>query len=509
MSNKKDYIISSVLFLIGIFSRLPLVEKMQSHWDGPQYSIAMVRYSFEQQTPAPPGYPLYIVLGKLANMITDDPHRATLLVSVFFAGAGAIALYITGKTIFNRFVGSLSSLLFLSGPTFYYFGLTSYPYGLTPALASIFFLIGYLLIFKKKNCTVIFGIFFSLLIGFRPQDLFFFLPFYAWVLFSLPIRSIVNILLASLITFIAWFIPFVSLTAGSVDNYISLSRSFASAGALPVLSFNQIERYLVSIIKGYYLSFGLAGGFIVYFIVKAKSLSSIKNKITRKYIVLFGLWILPSFLFNLFIRSDHAGYQMIYLSALSILISYSIWSLFKKHKNTLVVIVFALILYNLINFFRDRDPNYKIEYQPTTFHYTDIRKNDLQLAGKVEYINTKFDPGSTLIVATPTLWRPIMYHLPNFLIYEFDSLITNDPRFKNIRRDAKGWIYKEYKVDKFEFVIPQNINTLILFDNGSYNWMDGKKEIVNLPGKSTITVVDVSPGEKYTYNLDKIKVQKQ
>ena len=52
--------------------RFPLIEKMQSHWDGPQYSIAVVRYSLIQETPAPPGYPLYIAMGRLFYFFTHD-----------------------------------------------------------------------------------------------------------------------------------------------------------------------------------------------------------------------------------------------------------------------------------------------------------------------------------------------------------------------------------------------------------------------------------------------------
>ena len=36
-----------------------------------------------------------------------------------------------------------------------------------------------------------------------------------------------------------------------------------------------------------------------------------------------ALWILPALVFNLFVRSDHAGHQMTYLSAFILLISSS------------------------------------------------------------------------------------------------------------------------------------------------------------------------------------------
>src|SRR3989344_5430097 len=123
--NKKDYVICFVLLLIAFFSRIPLTEAIQSHWDGPQYSIGVVRYSLEQDTPSPPGYPLYIFMARLINVFVGDPHRALILESVLFSFIGTVVFYLAGKNLFNRVVGVISSLIFISGSTFYYFGLTA------------------------------------------------------------------------------------------------------------------------------------------------------------------------------------------------------------------------------------------------------------------------------------------------------------------------------------------------------------------------------------------------
>src|SRR5579864_1750546 len=97
---KFDYFLCFLFAIIAFISRAPLVEHIQSHWDGPQYSIAVVRYSYEQQTPAPPGYPLYIALGKLFYIFFQDPHKSILAISVFSSVIGSVILYLIGKNMF-------------------------------------------------------------------------------------------------------------------------------------------------------------------------------------------------------------------------------------------------------------------------------------------------------------------------------------------------------------------------------------------------------------------------
>ena len=103
---KKIDVISCILIgIVAFFSRIPFLEKFQSFWDGPQYSIGIVRYSFVQQTPAAPGYPIFIGLGKFFYFFLHDPHSAIVAVSVLASVLGAITLYIVGLNIYNRLVG--------------------------------------------------------------------------------------------------------------------------------------------------------------------------------------------------------------------------------------------------------------------------------------------------------------------------------------------------------------------------------------------------------------------
>lgn len=505
---KRDFFIIIVLFFAGILLRAPLVEKMQSHWDGPQYSIAILHYSFEDETPAPLGYPLYIGMARLFYYIVADPHKALLMVSVLFSCIGAIVFYLAGKTIFNRVAGIISSCIFLSGSTYYYFGLTAYAYIVTVVVTTALATIVYLITIKKKDIGFIFGLVFALALGIRPQEIGFMTPLVLLGFFMLKAKQKKYAILSFLFFFLLWFIPFMHLVGG-VFKYIMVSTNFLRSGIYHP-SISSSLKYSELIFKGYWLSFGIAGFFLIsyfkVFVDKLKNKKIIKDVLLDKKTFFFSLWLLPSFMVNLIVVTQHAGYQMFYLSGLTILLSYAVWKTFQNKKFTLIGTILLIVVANLLVFFVDRDPGYNKPYRPTSFHYSDIRKNDLKLSSKVDYINKNFNSKSTLLIATPTLWRPIMYHFKNYLIYEFDALATDNPDFKNIRRDAINWKYQQYYVSKYEFIIPDKINTVVVLDDEiNFKYSNINKVDINIIKGSRITYFKVKPHDKFSYNLGFIK----
>lgn len=495
--NKKDYAISFVLLLIAFFSRIPLTESMQSHWDGPQYSMGVVKYSLEQDTPSPPGYPLYIFIARLINQFIGDPHRALVLESIIFSLVGAVIFYLVGKNIFNRVVGVISSLVFLSGSTFYYFGLTAYAYGAVPSITASIALVVFFIVFKKKHYGLMLGFLFAFSLGFRPQEIFSTFPLVLYGFFNLPLRQRFASLLFFLLSFLAWLLPFVYVVGG-IEKYIVISYTSASSGGLPLPAFNNSITFLPRIIKGFFLSFGVSILFLICYLLK-----NFKSVFTSKYIIFFSVWIFPSLLFNLFIRNDHAGYQMSYLSCFIILISYSIYKCFEKNKFLLAVIVALCILFNVFWFFRDRDPGYLKPYIPTSFHYSEIRKNNIKLENKIKFIKNKFNPEDTLIITSDQLWRPTMYYLDKFLTYDIAALTNKEDHVKYSKRESRYWSRREYKQYIFEFIIPKGIINVVFMNDEALHWVKNREKIsYNLPASSKVIQLKVIPGAIVRYGFN-------
>jgi len=501
--SKVDFAISSCLFFVGILSRAPLVEKIQSYWDGPQFSIAILHYSFTQQTPAPPGYPLYIALGKFFYLFLHNPHQALLAVSVLESAFGAVIFYLIGKNMYARAVGIVAALIFLTGSVFYYFSLTAYGYGLVPITTAILAYAAYLIFLKHKQIGFLLGLVFGISVGMRPQETIVIFPLFVLGFIFLSKREKAYSLLSFAIVTLIWVIP--SVYVIGFKNYFMLSAQFA----LTAFPHVPISQHIELMIKGFLLSFGVSAGFLTYFVFKYwKGIRQVIEKNIR-VILFYGIWIIPSFLFNLFVRSDHAGYQMSYLAAFLILISYTVWKTTEKSKVFFIFAVFIISIFNLYWFFYNRDPNYTKPYRITSFHYSDIRKNDLKTGSKVNFILKNFNPKTTLIITTDALWRPYMYYLKNYQLTDLSGLDNNSPDFKYGRIDAINWNMHQYENKSLSLVIPNSISTVVFTDDNTYSWVKNYPfKQYRLPGNSNLISISVVPREKIIYNFNRITVSK-
>jgi hypothetical protein len=196
---------------------------------------------------------------------------------------------------------------------------------------------------------------------------------------------------------------------------------------------------------------------------------------------------------------------MTYLSAFILLISYSIYALLRNRKVLLIVVVFFLVSFNLFWFFKDRDPNFKGPYIPTSFHYSEIRKNDIKLGSKINYIKSHYKPESTIVITSPDPWRPLMYYLKDYYVYDVDAIYTNDPRFEDILRIGDNWNRTQEITKKRELSFQSNIKNIIFTDdNANLLIKNADIKTVSLPGNSNITILRIDKGQKLYYSFHSI-----
>jgi hypothetical protein len=498
---KIDYLIAFILFLTGLLTRLNFVEKIFSQWDGPLYAIGVIRYSFEQTTPTFPGYPFYIALGKFFYLFLHDPQRSILAVSIFGSAAGAVVIYLIGWKMFHKLAGIAGAVIFLTGSTFYYFSLTTYAYILTPITTTILAFVVYRIFVKRNQEGLFLGTALGISVGTRPQEapqiiLLFILGF----LFLKSSEKIKSIFSFSIVTLL-WFIP--------VINAVGLHEYFKLFIGLKQYNLHApIIQNIDLITKGFLLSFGLSSFFLFYYIYKFRKIWKKQINKNLKIIVFFAVWIVPGFLINLLLRSDHAGYQMTYISGFLLVISYAIWKATQKNKLLYLIIVVTIAVFNLYWFFYDRDPNFVKPYRPTSFHYSDIRKNDLKTGSKIHFIENNFDSKKTVVIALPVLWMPYAYYLKYYQVTSLGALDIKNEKSTNLEQDVKNWhITKQIKSD-LTFSIPHGITSIVFPDDNAYSWIKNYPyKIYHLPGNSTITSISVSENNKIKYSYQSLEIK--
>ena len=66
---------AAALSLLTVLSRLPYRARMLYNWDAVQFALALREYDIVKHQPHPPGYILYVALGRLVNAWLADPDR--------------------------------------------------------------------------------------------------------------------------------------------------------------------------------------------------------------------------------------------------------------------------------------------------------------------------------------------------------------------------------------------------------------------------------------------------
>src|SRR5680860_639486 len=99
----------------GIFiSRFIFRSQYLFHWDSVQFALALNSFDISHHQPHPPGYILYIYLGKVINWFTHDAHLALILLSILASIVGFILLFYLARAVFsNTWAGVVASILFI------------------------------------------------------------------------------------------------------------------------------------------------------------------------------------------------------------------------------------------------------------------------------------------------------------------------------------------------------------------------------------------------------------
>ena len=122
---------SLTLALLGLgtmLSRLPyLTPRINSH-DAVNYALALGRYDVGLHQPHPPGYPLYVLMGRALLPLADDPAAALTWLSALTSGLAVCAVYLCGRRMWDRAAGLTAALGLATSPMFWSLGGEPLPY---------------------------------------------------------------------------------------------------------------------------------------------------------------------------------------------------------------------------------------------------------------------------------------------------------------------------------------------------------------------------------------------
>lgn len=408
--------------------------------DSALYALAFEKYDISLHQPQPPGYPLYILLGKLFNWMVGDTNLALVLVSILFSILATWAIWRLAKKIYGDKVAWIATFLFISSPLVWFHGQVALTYIVDAFFAAWFGYYIYDVVCSKKlaYAGILPSIILALGAGFRPTLAIFLLPL--WLLALLRQRNLKLLLTNGLVflgVVVLWLIPEIILSGGIKSFFHALSTLlFTQSGvysfSIFVKGINALKSHWQMIFNNLQIGLGLGGLLTIFWLFSWLVPEKIRaGKINFLNLLFWSLWIIPSLLFYLIVIFNLPGYLLIIFPAITVLVAKALlslleflasllpkfWNADKKLLTKLVII--TVLICSAWNVFIYLQPQAKHNLNKPVHH--SVHQSNLLWGALISTINREFNAQNTIIgVNQPFVhwgFPQFQYYFPKFDIY--------------------------------------------------------------------------------------------
>jgi hypothetical protein len=277
--------------------------------DSVNFALAMERFDPRVHQPHPPGYFLYICVGRLLNIMFHDANLALVVLSILASCGVAVVIYKMTLDWFGPMAAQFAGIFFLFSPLAWFHGIVALTY-IVEAFFSGF--LGYLcwrIYCGRAGYIVPAAIVLGVSAGVRPSSLLFLAPLFLFSLQNAKPKEKWMGMAALVLTLTAWFVPMI-FASGGLNAYFgalaSLWQMVPSKGTVFNSSpANSIARAF-TIIFIYVLTFGVAS------LAPLGALASTTPTDPRKKKFTF-IWIGPALCFFTFgyLKFVNSGYLLL------------------------------------------------------------------------------------------------------------------------------------------------------------------------------------------------------
>jgi hypothetical protein len=473
-----------------------------------QFALAIEKFDVRLYQPHPPGYILFVFLGKFFNIFIKDANLSFISINIIFSCVSVILLFYLGCAIKDKYLGICASLLFLFSSVFWFEGEVALPYIMECFFSILAGLLCYLTI-SGKNYILLTSFILALAGGVRQNLVLFLFPLFLYSIFCFRKNLISNILKSTIIftfTSLFWFLPMAYLSGGISEyqkvlsgqlNYV-LNFSFIKGGYFAFL-----ENTKKTINYTLFGSLGLSIIFPIFYFIKFLIFKE-KIFLNKKLFFFFLFWILPSFLFYCLIFIDPPAYTLTYIPSLFILISFCILevsSIFKKNFKKILFTILSILIISEISIFYFNFPKV-------------IKKNYLDFKIKVETLKENFPSSQTILLTSLkrgsevlNYFRHAMYYLPEYKTYFLPEIETKEkhkkPLFAYKRKQENLKIEERKGMKNLKF--PENVKYLVIFDDYLVEWSKNKLKKIKQRNKKNFYYFENPEYIFYKYHYFSLK----
>jgi hypothetical protein len=220
--------VAAVLFVIFLALHLRFLPASLEDLDSINFALGLRRFDVAAHQPHPPGYPVYMAIGKAVHAVVPDEARALGLISIVAGGLGIFAF----MALFRQLDASApwqwpvaASLMTVTSPLYWFAAVR--PLSDVPGLAAATGVQALTLAAKTVGGVVAAAFLSGLVSGMRSQAAWLTVPLLAWIVVRRPWPYRTRVAVAAAGGFAAgcavWAIPLVALTGGPAAYWRALS----------------------------------------------------------------------------------------------------------------------------------------------------------------------------------------------------------------------------------------------------------------------------------------------
>ena len=315
-----DLAVALGLAVVTLLSRWPYRARMLYNWDAVQFALALHEFDIAKHQPHPPGYLLYVALGRLLNASLGDPTLAYVALAMLFSAGTTFVLYSLARRLYDRATALIAASLLAVSPLFWFYGSVGLTYAGEAFAASVVAWFAYGALTGHVPSLYWGALAVGLTGGMRQSVLVLLLPL--WLGSALlGIRSRRRVAIAGgilLASVLAWLLPMLWLTGGPAA-YVGASTQLYGSMLLPTSVLGgSLEITLAQ--ARYLLESTLVGLGPLGLVALALPAYARRMGWNRPEWFLLG-WMVPPSIFYMLIHFGQAGYVLTFLPALVILLS--------------------------------------------------------------------------------------------------------------------------------------------------------------------------------------------
>jgi len=398
----KKHKVILVIFVVALALYLSTLSISLDDWDSVDFALGLREFNVSNQQPHPPGFPVYIFLGKIFNFFFRDILLSLTFMNALFGAFSLVIFYFLIMEMFNKKKALLATILVAVTPLFWLNSLKAMADipALFFILSSSFFIYKFI---KHKNVYNLYLASFlsGVGIGVRFHMFFILLPLlvYTYSINNNKNKHIMHSLLLFLLGILFWLIP--TFFSQGVKNYLLVCKSqfvfrFGNPG-ISVIHKNIGISYLLTRLR-IFIEYFLLGGygilcrnfdvpmfFLFLFLIFLLLIAAFKIQLKDQRFYFFLVGIVPylTMVFIFLEPSNNPRYLLPLIPALSLIFVLALEK-FTRFKIPLFFLLLILIL---------------IQSIPLALKIHNTPAAPVQL---INYIKQNYNPNETVII--PPRW---------------------------------------------------------------------------------------------------------